>query len=105
MYICQHYAIASTNSKIISVNRYLKWMNLSELAVKTKKIQKHNGLEFMLTKECYMKMLRYAETHNKRKQYFIMKTIAQIGIRIGELKFVTVEAIKENSTVVRNKGK
>ena len=42
----------------------------------------------MITKECYLKMLRYADAHNKRKQYYIMKTIAQTGIRIGELKFV-----------------
>ncbi len=34
-----------------------------------------------------------------------MKTIAQTGIRIGELKFVTVEAVKEGSTTVWNKGK
>ena len=80
-------------------------MNLPELAVKTKKIQKQNGLENMITKECYLKMLHYADAHNKRKQYCIMKTIAQTGIRIGELKFVTVEAIKEGSTVVWNKGK
>lgn len=104
-YLCQRYAVASANSKIISVNRYLKWMNLSELAVKTNKIQKHNGLENMITKECYLKMLRYADTHSKRKQYCIMKTIAQTGIRIGELKYVTVEAVKEGSTVVWNKGK
>jgi len=104
-YLCQRYAVSSANSKIISVNRYLKWMNLPELAVKTKKIQKQNGLENMITKECYLKMLHYADAHNKRKQYCIMKTIAQTGIRIGELKFVTVEAIKEGSTVVWNKGK
>lgn len=104
-YLCQRYAVSSANSKIISVNRYLKWMNLPDLAVKTKNIQKQNGLENMITKECYLKMLHYADAHNKRKQYCIMKTIAQTGIRIGELKFVTVEAIKEGSTVVWNKGK
>ena len=104
-YLCQRYAVASANSKIISVNRYLKWMNLPELAVKTKKMQKQNGLENMITKECYLKMLHYADAHNKRKQYCIMKTIAQTGIRIGELKFGTVEAIKEGSAVVWNKGK
>lgn len=41
----------------------------------------------------------------EKKQYYIMKTIAQTGIRIGELKYVTVEAVKEGSTVVWNKGK
>ena len=59
----------------------------------------------MITKECYVKMLRYAESHNKKKLYYIMKTIAQTGIRIGELKYVTVEAVKEGSTIVWNKGK
>lgn len=50
-------------------------------------------------------MLCYADSHNKKKMYFIMKTIAQTGIRIGELKFVIVEAVKEGSTIVWNKGK
>lgn len=103
--LCVKYKVASVNSKIISINRYLKWMNVKGLTVKTKRTQNTSGLENMITKECYLKMLRYADAHNKRKQYCIMKTIAQTGIRIGELKFVTVEAIKEGSTIVWNKGK
>lgn len=103
--LCVKYKVASVNSKIISINRYLKWLGVKELTVKTKRIQNASGLENMITKECYLKMLRYADAYNKRKQYYIMKTIAQTGIRIGELKFVTVEAIKEGSTIVWNKGK
>lgn len=103
--LCVKYKVASVNSKIISLNRYLKWLNVKELTVKTKRIQNSGGLENMITKECYLKMLRYAESHNKKKLYYIMKTIAQTGIRIGELKYVTVEAVKEGSTVVWNKGK
>ena len=103
--LCEKYKVASVNSKIISINRYLKWLGFKELTVKTKRIQITNGLENMITKECYLKMLCYADTHNKKKMYFIMKTIAQTGIRIGELKFVTVEAVNEGSTIVWNKGK
>lgn len=103
--LCVKYKVASVNSKIISINRYLKWLGVKELTVKTKRIQNSSGLENMITKECYLKMLRYADARNKRKQYCIMKTIAQTGIRIGELKYVTVEAVKEGSTVVWNKGK
>lgn len=103
--LCVKYKVASVNSKIISINRYLKWLDVKELTVKTKRTQSACGLENMITKECYLKMLRYADAHNKRKQYCIMKTIAQTGIRIGELKYVTVEAVKEGSTVVWNKGK
>lgn len=103
--LCKNYKVASVNSKIISINRYLKWLGIKELTVKTKRIQNSSGLENMITKECYLKMLRYADARNKRKQYCIMKTIAQTGIRIGELKYVTVEAVKEGYTVVWNKGK
>ncbi len=104
-HMCEKYKAASVNSKIVSINRYLKWLDCKELTVKTKRIQNCGGLENMITKECYLKMLRYADTHNKKKLYCIMRTIAQTGIRIGELKFVTVEAVKEGSTIVWNKGK
>lgn len=103
--LCVKYKVASVNSKIISVNRYLKWLDVKDLTVKTKRIQNPSGLENMITKECYLKMLCYADTHNKKKMYYIMKTIAQTGIRIGELKFVTVEAVNEGSAIVWNKGK
>lgn len=103
--LCKNYKVASVNSKIISINRYLKWLGIKELTVKTKRIQNSSGLENMITKECYLKMLRYADANNKKKSYCIMRTIAQTGIRIGELKYVTVEAVKEGSTVVWNKGK
>ncbi len=103
--MCEKYKVASVNSKIISINRYLKWLDFRELAVKTKRNQKPNGLENVITKECYLKMLDYASMHNKNKIYCIMKTIAQTGIRISELKFVTVETVREGSTIVWNKGK
>lgn len=103
--LSEKYKVASINSKIISINRYLKWLGYKELAVKTKRVQNPNGLENMITKECYLKMLHYAEIHNKKKMYYIMKTIAQTGIRIGELKFVTVEAVKGGTATVWNKGK
>lgn len=103
--MCRIYKAASVNSKLISVNRYLKWLDYPELTVKTTKLQHKTGLENTLTKECYMKMISYARDTNKAKMYCIMKTIAQTGIRIGELKFVTVEAVRDGTTVVWNKGK
>ena len=69
------YKPTTVNSKIISVNKFLKWMGCDELKIKTKKI------------------------------YYIMKTIAQTGIRVGELKYVTVEAIQVGITIVWNKEK
>lgn len=103
--LCKSYKMASVNSKIISINRYLKWLGLKELIVKTKRIQPKDGLKHIITKEYYFKMLDYAKNNNKDKIFYIMKTIAQTGIRIGELKFITIEAIQQGATVVWNKGK
>lgn len=99
------YKATSVNSKIISINRYLKWLGYEELVVKTRKIQGASSLDNTISKEDYWKMLEYAKTHKRMKMYYIMKTIAQTGIRIGELKFITVEAVMEGATAVWNKGK
>lgn len=103
--MCEKYKVTSVNSKIISVNRYLRWLGYKELVVKTKRIQRINGLEKMITKEYYIQMLHYAKSMRKDKMYYIMKTIAQTGIRVSELKFVTVEAVLAGATIVQNKGK
>lgn len=34
--LCVKYKVASVNSKIISINRYLKWLDVRALTVKTK---------------------------------------------------------------------
>ena len=71
------YKVTSVNSKIISLNRYLRWLGFPDLVVRTERI----------------------------KLYYIMKTIAGTGLRIGELKYVTVQAITDGYTQIWNKGK
>ena len=36
--LCVNYKVTSVNSKIISINRYLKWLDVKELTVKTKSL-------------------------------------------------------------------
>ena len=43
--------------------------------------------------------------HINQILYYIMKTIAQTGIRVGELKHMTVEVIQVGVTIVWNKEK
>lgn len=103
--MCCKYKITSVNSKIISINRYLKWLGYDELVVKTKRLQSMYNLDNVISREDYMAMLDCAKSERKMKMYYIMKTIAQTGIRISELQYVTVAAITKRSTVVMNKGK
>ncbi|MGN0513079.1 MAG: tyrosine-type recombinase/integrase [Lachnospiraceae bacterium] len=103
--LSKNYKVASINSKIISVNRYLRWLDFSDLVVRTERIQAPNVLDKMITKENYFAMLKFAKDSGRSRLYYIMKTIAGTGLRVGELKYVTVQAITDGYTQIWNKGK
>lgn len=103
--LSKRYKVASLNSKIISINRYLRWLGFTELVVSTERMQTANVLDKMITKESYFAMLNYAKDTGRKKLYYIMKTIAGAGLRVGELKYVTVSAITDGYTQIWNKGK
>ena len=99
------YKAAGVNSKIISINRYLRWLGFSDVVVRTERIQAPNILDKMISKENYFAMLKYAKDTGRIKLYHIMRTIAGTGLRVGELKYVTVGAITDGYTQIWNKGK
>lgn len=103
--LSKRYKVASLNSKIISINRYLRWLGFTELVVSTERMQTANVLDKMITKESYFAMLNYAKDTGRKKLYYIMKTIAGTGLRVGELKYVTVSAITDGYKQIWNKGK
>ena len=60
--------------------------------------------ERKLTKEEYKRLLHAAKEKNERL-YLVMQSICSVGLRVSELKFLTVEAVHRGRTVVNNKGK
>ena len=103
--LMKSYAARSVNSKLIPVNRYLKWLGYSELTVKTRHIQGCGSLENVISKNEYIKMLDFAKRTSRWKMYYIMRTIALTGIRISELQYITVEAVEAGSAEIYSKGK
>jgi site-specific recombinase XerD len=53
----------------------------------------------------YNRLIRIAERLGRDKIKHIMETLAKTGIRINELQYITVEAIKKGFCEVQNKGK
>lgn len=100
------YKPTSINSMLVAVNGLLAYMGLNDCKVKLQKIQKrifHD--ENNLSKEEYKRLLAAAESKSNEQLFMLMQTICATGIRVSEHKYVTVEALKEGSTVVNNKGK
>ena len=58
-----------------------------------------------LTKEEYTRLLNAAESKGNKRLNLILQTICGTGIRVSELKFITVESVKKGEAFVFCKGK
>lgn len=100
------YAPRSVNTIIASLNSFFNYLGWYDLKIKNIKIQKQIYLSKNkeLTKEEYFKLLNVAKEKNKRL-YLLIQTICSTGIRVSEVKYVTVEAVEKNIVTIDNKGK
>lgn len=99
------YSDRSVNAAIAGINSFLHYIGLSECCVKALRIQKqiYNSEDKELTKADYLKLL--AVTKDNKKLHAIIETICSTGIRVSELKYFTVEAVRAGQIHIRNKGK
>lgn len=106
-YLGTKYAVASVNSMLAAVNAFLKQMGWYECVVKSLKIQKEafRAKERDLSKEEYYRLLDAAEKKGNIRLSLIMQTICSTGMRISELRFITIEAINAGYARVYSKGK
>lgn len=105
--LIEEYAPASVNSMLASLNHFFKINNWYECTVKSLKIQQRTfrAKERELTKEEYYRLLRAAQREGKQRLYCILQTICGSGIRVGELKYITVKAIAMGRAVIFMKNK
>lgn len=110
-YLKSNYKVASTNNKIVIVNKFISFLfaddmdKAEKLKVKQLKVQTKNTLENVLSESDYQRLLRTAQKKGKIDMYYLMMTLANTGIRISELKYITLEAVQKGQTTIENKGK
>ena len=103
----EKYAVSSANSMLASMNSYMRFENWLDCCVKQFKVQKTAfcSEEDELSREEYIKLLEAALETGNRRIYLMIQTICATGIRVSEVEFITVEAVKHNEAVVHCKGK
>ena len=101
------YAISSINSMIASVNSFFTFAKQEHLKLKTIKVQRQifSPEEKELTREEYERLIKAAQQNGNERLNLIIQTICGTGIRVSELRFVTVEAVQRGEAVVLCKGK
>lgn len=105
--ISDGYAIRSINSILASINSLLCFLEKSELRVKSIKMQKQifRPEERELTKAEYIRLVKTAERRRQTRLALILETICSTGIRVSELKFITLESVKRGEADVSCKNK
>lgn len=103
-HLTQQYAPASVNSMLVALNCFLRFIGKTDCCVKQLKIQRQIfcGEEKELTQSEYQLLVKAAK--NTRLS-LVIQTICSTGIRVSELQYITVEAVRVGKAVVNCKNK
>lgn len=106
-YLKENYSVNSANSMVASLNSFLKYIGKIECCVKQFKVQRKVFCdeESELSKNDYKKLVRAANRKSTERLSLIIQTICGTGIRVSELKHITVESVYGGSAMVTCKGK
>lgn len=101
------YAAASANSMLAALNSFLRFCNWQDLCVKPFRVQRqaYCSEEKELTKGEYIRLLEAAKKKNNERLNLLIQTICATGIRVSELAYITVEAVRCGQAAVFCKGK
>ena len=101
------YRPISVNAMLAAVNKFFTCMGREDCKVKYLKLQRQmfRKSEKDLSKEEYQRLVQAAHEKGDLRMELILETICATGIRVGELKYITVEAIRAGVAEIALKGK
>lgn len=101
----QGYAVRSINSMLASVNCLLEFLGLSNCKVKNIRMQRQTycAEDKELTKAEYLRLLQVSKKNEQLN--LVIQTICGTGIRVSELQYFTVEAVRYGEVTVDCKNK
>ena len=101
------YRPISVNAMLAAVNKFFTCMGREDCKVKYLKLQRQmfRKSERDLSKEEYQRLVQAAHEKGDLRMELILETICATGIRVGELKYITVEAVRAGVAEIALKGK
>ena len=105
--LAENYAVRSINSILASVNSLFAFLGWTDCKVKSIKVQRqiYCPEEKELTKAEYTRLVNTAKQKGNERLNLILQTICGTGIRVSELQYITLDAVKRGEVVVSLKGK
>lgn len=104
-FLARTYKKSSANSMMIPLNKFLAWHGQGHLRIRAFRLQRRTNLDHIMSREEYERLLETAERLGMERCRLLMRLLASTGMRIDEVRFVTVESLGNGVCHVSNKGK
>ena len=100
-------APATINSMLAALNKFFAVFGWIECRVKPLRIQRRmfRDASRELTRQEYIRLLDTARTLGRERLELLLETICATGIRVSEVRYITVEAACRGRTEISLKGK
>ncbi len=100
------YRPVTVNSMLAAINTYCRFAGLG-IKVKFLRIQRKLFQEESrnLKKDEYERLIYTAESEGKKRLSLLFETIGATGIRVSEVKYITVETLRDGKAEISLKGK
>ena len=97
----------TVNGKLSALNKFFTFLGWPDCRVKYLKIQRRvfRSSERELSREEYARLLETARVLGRERLALLIETICATGIRVSELKYITVESVRNGRTEISLKGK
>ena len=97
----------TVNTKLSALNCFFAFQGWSGLRARYYRIQRRffRSTEREMTREDYGRLLSTAEGMGKTRLALLMETICATGIRVSEVKYITLEALRAGRAEISLKGK
>ena len=98
---------SGVNGAVAALNRLFDFLGTPECVLKAVKVQRQifRDESKELTQSEYRRLLAAARGRRNERLLLVMEAICSTGIRVSELRFFTVEAVRLGRVEVTNKGK
>lgn len=106
-YLVAQYRPGTVNTMLVSLNRFFGFLGWHDCQVKTLRIQRRLFREESkeLSREEYGRLVSAAQASGRERLVLLLETICSTGIRVSEVKYITVEALKLGKAEISLKGK
>ena len=103
----ENYSPSTVNASLAALNYLFNFLSWTDCRTHYLKIQRRlfrdAGQE--LGREDYERLITAARESGRERIALVMETICATGIRVSEVRYITVEAAKEGRTTISLKGK